>query len=256
MAYRGQTAVITGGTGGIGYAIARQLLSAGAANIALLDICDNDEKLKALQKDYKTQNIILLKTDITKRETIDKTFKDIISKFNHIDIVVNSAGILKETDVEATINTNLIGLIYTTLVAFDYMSKTKDGNGGVIVNISSVMGLSTIPSIPTYIASKHAVLGFTRALSHEHYLNKHGIKLLVICPGLTDTSIIQGFADKILFKDTFDLTNNILSALPIQTADAAAKCLTDLIPTAKNGSVWIIDEGKAEQITIPKYWRI
>lgn len=73
-----------------------------------MDICENDEKLKALQKDYKEQNIILLKTDITKREIIDKTFKEIMEKFNRIDIVVNSAGILKETDVEATINTNLV----------------------------------------------------------------------------------------------------------------------------------------------------
>jgi len=256
MAYRGQTAVITGGTGGIGYAIARQLLLAGAANVALIDIVNDVDKLKALQKDFKDQNIILLIADITKRDSIDKTFKEIIATFKQIDIVVNSAGILKEKDVEATINTNLIGLIHTTLVAFDHMSKTKDGNGGVIVNISSVMGLATIPSIPIYIASKHGVLGFTRALSHEHYLQNYGIKLLVICPGLTDTRIIKGFTDRILSADTLDVTTNILSALPIQTADAAAKCLADLIPTAKNGSVWILDEGKAEEITMAKYWKI
>lgn len=58
-----------------------------------------------------------------------------------------------------------MGVINTTLVAMKYMSKDTVGHGGIIVNVSSVLGLTTIPSVPTYVATKHAVLGFTRSLA-------------------------------------------------------------------------------------------
>lgn len=58
-----------------------------------------------------------------------------------------------------------LGVINTTFSGLEFMGKSSGGHGGIIANISSVMGLCTIPSIPTYIASKHAVLGFTRALA-------------------------------------------------------------------------------------------
>lgn len=108
MAYQGKNAVITGGTGGIGLGIARQLLIEGAQNIALVDIQPNDKMLKRLQENFKEQNIILAITDITKRESIENTFKEINEQFKRIDIVVCGAGILNEKDPVATITVNVV----------------------------------------------------------------------------------------------------------------------------------------------------
>lgn len=162
-------------------------------NVALVDILPNDKKLKTLQDSFKEQNIILLIADITKRDSIEKLFKELIEKFQRIDIVVCGAGILNEKNPTATINVNVVcislftdsiisklttecrskpkelrfqlGVINTTLVAMDYMSKDNDGLGGLIINISSVAGLTSFPGAPSYTASKHAIIGFTRSLS-------------------------------------------------------------------------------------------
>lgn len=132
MAYQGQTAVIVGGTGGIGYATARQLLNEGLTvsswsiptdwdnnlytnpirtkNLALVDIVDNDNKSKELQKDYPAQNVSFWTADVSKRQSVDAAFKEVVQKFQRIDLLINSAGILKEKDPEAVMNINAVGL--------------------------------------------------------------------------------------------------------------------------------------------------
>lgn len=78
--------------------------------MALLDIVDNKEKIEPLKREFREANIVLIKTDITKKDIIDRTFKDVFDRFRRIDIVVNSAGILCESDIELTLNTNLVML--------------------------------------------------------------------------------------------------------------------------------------------------
>lgn len=77
--------------------------------MALLDIVDDKERIEPLKRDFREANIILLKTDISKKDVIERTFKEVFDRFRRIDIVVNSAGILRESDIELTINTNLVG---------------------------------------------------------------------------------------------------------------------------------------------------
>lgn len=76
--------------------------------MALLDIFDNKEKVESLKREFRHANIILLVTDITKKEIIERTFKVILERFKRIDIVVNSAGILRESEMDTVINTNLV----------------------------------------------------------------------------------------------------------------------------------------------------
>lgn len=137
MAYRGQTAVIVGGTGGIGYAIARQLLIEKTAvrqkktssktriwfpiwtkisshslpnlkNVILVDVCDNNGNSIELQTDFVHQNVILLIADVTNRNSIERAFNEVIQKFSFIDLLINSAGLMKEKDAEITLNTNVV----------------------------------------------------------------------------------------------------------------------------------------------------
>lgn len=73
-----------------------------------MDIFDNKEKVEALKRDFRHANVILLVTDITKRDIVERTLKIIFERFKRIDIVVNSAGILKETEIDLVLNTNLV----------------------------------------------------------------------------------------------------------------------------------------------------
>lgn len=145
MAYTGKTAVVTGGTGAIGYATALHLLREGLSvrkkfssafqreftpilfqNIALLDIFDNKDKIEALKREFRHANIILLVTDISKRDIIERTYKVIIERFKHIDIVVNCAGLLKESDIDLVINTNLVSSLRSQLLIVSLTVKSFD----------------------------------------------------------------------------------------------------------------------------------
>lgn len=73
-----------------------------------MDIFDNKEKVESLKREFRQANIILLVTDITKKDIIERTFKVVLERFKRIDIVVNSAGILRESEMDLVINTNLV----------------------------------------------------------------------------------------------------------------------------------------------------
>lgn len=77
-------------------------------NLALLDVREDEEKLVQLQNKFTAANIIFLVTDITKRDVLEQTFKTVLEKFQQIDVVVNSAGILREKDLELVVATNLV----------------------------------------------------------------------------------------------------------------------------------------------------
>lgn len=79
-------------------------------NIALVDICDIGEKSKELQKEFPNQNIAFFEVDVSKRDSVDTAFKQVIEKFNRIDLLINSAGILKEMDAEATLLVNAVSI--------------------------------------------------------------------------------------------------------------------------------------------------
>lgn len=161
-------------------------------DLALLDVREDAEKLQLLRNQFKEANIIFLVTDITKRAVVESAFKTILEQFKQIDIVVNGAGLVQDRDIELVIATNLVsalnieeniaieirivlfheqfGLINVSLVAMDVMSKSNGGNGGIMVNIASVAGLSASPGTPVYNATKHGGIGFTRSMAVSHLL--------------------------------------------------------------------------------------
>lgn len=84
-----------------------------------------------------------------------------------------------------------IGLANCCEVGIDHMSIEKNGKGGTIVNIASVVGLSPFFNLPAYTASKHAIVGYTRSLSDPIFEPKFGIRFILVCPGVTDTSFLK-----------------------------------------------------------------
>lgn len=108
-------------------------------------------------------------------------------------------------------------------VAIDHMSLKNNGKGGTIVNMASVVGLSPFFNLPAYTASKYAVVGYTRSLSDTIFEPKFGIRFILICPGVTDTSFLKSINEKTYQKDLADATDDLILKMGKQTQVSIAR---------------------------------
>jgi len=248
--FEGKTCIVTGGCSGIGYATVENLLKRNIKNIAILDLDDPRNVTQSLQGNYSNQNVVFIKTDVTKKEQVQSAFAEVVSKFSFIDFVIANAGILREKDYELTVNVNLLGFLHTTFTAIDFMNKEK-GRGGIIISIASIAGLDGFFNTPTYTATKHAVVGFNKCYSDEFYFNKYGIKFITICPGVTETRIFDDLENR--FVDGM-LARKFLKECLHQTADSVGRCISEILHSGKNGSFYIVDNGNSKEVTLHKYY--
>ncbi|XP_075144588.1 alcohol dehydrogenase 2-like [Haematobia irritans] len=245
--------VVFVGFGGIGFESCKCLMSKNLANLMILDVTECPDKLKAIQLLNKTTNVKFIKCDITNKTSIKNAFDQIVKAIKYIDVLVNGAGILKERNVELTINVNLIGLINTTLEALPYMDKAAKGRGGVILNISSVAGLEPMGSTCIYSASKFGVIGFTRSLADPVYYERTGVTILGLCPGLTHTPLTANSN----LSETFDYSLPMapqMRAMPPQSASKAGELLVEIIENEENGTIWIAENSARTKVDFKPYW--
>lgn len=92
-------------------------------------------------------------------------FDEVMVQMDYIDVLINGATLCDEQDIDATVNTNLTGMMNTCATVLPYMDKKQLGKGGIIVNVTSVVGLDPSPVFCAYSASKFGVIGFTRSLA-------------------------------------------------------------------------------------------
>lgn len=190
MALSGQVALVTGGSLGIGLAIAHALADEGCNLI----ICGRDqERLERAQKELtaKGQEIIALPCDVRDPAHVQRIFGEIKKKFTTLDILVNSAGIAHPfrstsefpfAEWNDVIATNLTGTFLVTQAALPMMQR-----GAAIANILSMSAKRVFPNLGAYAASKFGALGFTNTLREE--LREQGIRVIAVLPGATDTPI-------------------------------------------------------------------
>lgn len=192
---RGKVAVVTGGSRGIGFAIARALANEGcnlvitARNSAVLD-----KSAAQLRKEAgKDVKVISFVCDVRKPEEVDAVFASVGKHFGKIDILVNNAGIsqaatpLEHTTLEIwryNIDTNLTGVFLCTRAALPLMKR-----GSVIINNLSAAAKHVFPQYYAYTAAKMGALGFTLSLRKE--LSPRGIRVMALLPGATDTEMWQ-----------------------------------------------------------------
>ena len=207
--FEGKTALVTGGTGGIGFAIAKRLHEAGCSVIIL---ARNEEKLKKASQQIGCSYRVL---DITDVQNIKKVISEIY-KSETPDILVNSAGVMGKgrfgnvevEDWDKVINTNVRGTFFITQEVSQKMIERK--TKGHILNLSSSSALR--PCYSAYIVSKHFVRDLTQGFAKE--LIKHGIVVNAIAPGPTATDMIGA--------DENDLANLEVPAGRIATVDEIA----------------------------------
>lgn len=200
MLLKGKTAIITGGTRGIGFAIARKYLDNGA-NVA---ICGSrkDSVDKALEKlsDYEGR-VMGIWPDLCDPQQVAEAFASVQARFGSLDILANNAGLSSRTSLyEYTIeefskimDINVKAVFVCTQVAARIM---KPQGGGVIISTSSMVGEYGQPSGCGYPASKFAVNGLTRSLSRE--LAKDHIRVNAVAPGVTRTDMLSALPDEMV----------------------------------------------------------
>jgi 3-oxoacyl-[acyl-carrier protein] reductase len=199
MDFKGQVAIVTGATRGIGKAIASRLAENGA-NVIITGrnlAAANDVASSLTSFGIKAAGIRL---DVSKSEEVIKVFEDIEKEFNRIDILVNNAGItkdglllrMKEEDWDSVINTNLKGVFLCSKEAMKVMASQRYGR---IINITSVAAFMGNPGQANYSASKAGIVGLTKTLAREYA--GRGITVNAVAPGFIQTAMTDVLSEKI-----------------------------------------------------------
>nr|CAD32741.1 alcohol dehydrogenase-2 [Bactrocera tryoni] len=254
MGLSGKNVVFVGGLGFIGYEACKQIMTKNVASFFVFDVLKNAENIKALQAINPKSKVYYTKFDITNKAAIKQALDDVIAKVQYIDVLVYSAGILTDPNVELTMNINLIGLINTTLEAIPLMDKNKNGRGGLIVNIASVLGLEPAPPTAVYCASKFGVMGFSRSISDPYYYNHTGVAVATFCPGSTETPLKNNIATKYTFEYSKEIGQK-LNNTKTQKPEACGAHLATVCETGENGGIYISNQGTLSKVTPTVCWQ-
>lgn len=182
-----RSALVTGGSSGIGLAIARMLREEG---FALTLASRTAEKVEIAAAEVEAHAVA---ADVSKPEDCARVVEEHVARHDGLDVLVNSAGVgiaarfedaqLKHVDRQ--LNINLRGLVLVTQAAIPHLRRTR----GWIVNLASIAGTEPVPVLPIYAASKAAVISLTHTLSRD--LEDDGVRAVAICPGFVDTPMAE-----------------------------------------------------------------
>jgi len=190
----GQSAIVTGGSRGIGKAIALRLAADGA-DIVLSYISNEAAALETAREiELLGRKALPIKADATIAADANGLVEKALSAFGKIDILINNAGVTKDTllmrmseeDWDLVLDTNLKGVFLLTKAAIRPMMSAKRGK---IITISSVVGLVGNPGQANYCASKAGVIGFSKSLAKE--VGSRGITVNVVAPGYIETDMTE-----------------------------------------------------------------
>ena len=199
----GRHAVVTGGGRGIGEAIARAYAAEGARVVIL----DRDAHTAAAVAASIGEVCIARAVDVASEPEVDAAFAALEGDGFACDLLVNNAAIQREAalldqtldDFRAVVDTNLLGTFLCSRAALRGMLARRRG---VILNMSSVLGLTGDALLPVYSATKHGILGLTKSTAVAYA--EHGIRCVAICPGDVDTELNQQYfasqSDPVAFR--------------------------------------------------------
>ncbi|XP_076024829.1 15-hydroxyprostaglandin dehydrogenase [NAD(+)]-like [Genypterus blacodes] len=254
MALSGKVAVVTGAAHGIGRAITEILLQNGG-KVALLDI--NEAVGKSLKlsfdKQYGQDHTLFLRCDVQSEEQFKAAFQKAKETLGGIDIMFNNAGILDEDQMEKVIAINLTSVIKGTYMALDHMNKLTGGRGGVIINIASLSGLGPVPSVPVYTATKHGVVGFTRAVAAASALSGYGVRINALCPGFVQTDLFSSLPTSLSrFTHLAEAAQQLVDKLGVLDTSQVAKAVLDMVKDeTKNGEALLVMPTGDQYVTFP-----
>ncbi len=201
MNLSGKTAIITGGSRGIGRAIALKLAEKGA-NIVVNYTSSPDKATEVVEQIKEMgREALAIKADVSKEEDVSSLVKEVSKQFSTIDILINNAGITKDTllirmkddDWDRVLDVNLKGTYLCTKLVAKKMMKQRSGK---IVNITSVVGIIGNAGQANYAASKAGVIGLTKSSAKE--LAARGVNVNAVAPGFIHSDMTDKLSDEVV----------------------------------------------------------
>uniref|UniRef100_A0A1I8NE76 Uncharacterized protein n=1 Tax=Musca domestica TaxID=7370 RepID=A0A1I8NE76_MUSDO len=254
MDLKDKNIIYIGGFGGIGQKCIEEFLKKGIKGLFVFDLKENTKVLGYWQETYTSCDICFVTVDVTKTETIETAYKKASDKMGCIDVVVNGCGLMNDRHLDLTIDINLRGVLHSCMIALGYMDKSKGGRGGVIVNISSVAGIQTSGMFAIYSAAKHGVTAFSRAMTNPLYYMHTGVNFITICPGLTETALLENVKDKTTLLEYGQPMAERFLKIKTQPANVCAENIVKAVEINKVGSVWLLDVGTMSEVQMPTLW--
>lgn len=212
MTFQNKVVLVTGSGRGIGRTIAESFAERGA-NVVLSDY--NSESLANAKQVFQEKNyrFLALPCDVTQEDQVNRLIEQIVSTYDHLDIVINNAGITRDTLLmrmkteqwDAVINTNLKGVFLVTKAVSKQLIKQRLGK---IINVSSVIGIIGNAGQSNYAASKAGVIGFTKSVARE--LASRNVTVNAIAPGYIATEMTHVLDEK--------AKEALLTAIPLKRA--------------------------------------
>jgi 3-oxoacyl-[acyl-carrier protein] reductase len=199
MEFNGQVALVTGGTRGIGKAVAEELAKRGVNTVVAARNGDAAAETASTLSSFgvKTLGTML---DVSNSKEVERVFSEIRAEFGRIDILINNAGItrdgllmrMKEDAWDAVMDINLKGVFLCTREAVKDMIKQRYGR---IVNITSVAGFMGNPGQANYSAAKAGIMGFTKTVAREYA--QRGVTVNAVAPGFITTAMTDVLPEKV-----------------------------------------------------------
>ncbi|XP_053671466.1 15-hydroxyprostaglandin dehydrogenase [NAD(+)]-like [Anopheles nili] len=242
MDLENKVAIVTGGATGLGRAFSEELLKHGAkVLICDLDYDAGELAMSELKKQYKGR-VLFRHCDVTDCIQFEEAFEYALCMFLAINIVINNVEIMNDNFWELEVDVNLNGTIRGTLLAQKFMGKQRGGEGGVLVNIGSGVSIKPQVSTPIYTATKHAILGLTKAFGDPVNYENCLVRAFAYCPGPIENS----FSEQKRFQlPGFDKAKECdLAGMQYQSMEHVAKELIPLLKNASPGSIWFVADGE------------
>lgn len=241
---KGQVALVTGGSRGIGKAIAFALASEGAK--VAVNYAASAEAAETIINTINSNGgeAIALQGNVAKIEEVDRIIEQVMTKWGRLDILVNNAGITRDTlllrmkpeDWQAVIDLNLTGVFFCTKAASKIMLKQKSGR---IINIASVAGQMGNPGQANYSAAKAGVIGFTKTVAKE--LASRSITVNAVAPGFITTDMTKDLKNDDILKfiplGRYGEPEEVAGVVKFLACDQAAAYITGQVINVDGGMV-------------------
>ncbi|MGL5795135.1 MAG: 3-oxoacyl-[acyl-carrier-protein] reductase [Waterburya sp.] len=239
-----KVAVVTGASRGIGKAAALALATQGAK--VVVNYARSSEAAEAIAQEINTAGgeAIALQADVSQSAEVDNLIKQTLDKFGRIDVLVNNAGITKDTLLlrmkleqwQAVIDLNLTGVFLCTKAVSKTMLKQRSGR---IINIASVAGQMGNPGQANYSAAKAGVIGFTKTVAKE--LANRGVTVNAVAPGFIETDMTHDLQSEEIIKfiplGRYGKPEEVAGTIRFLAADPAAAYITGQVFNVDGGMV-------------------